>query len=39
MRRTKSRYCQKAVRKRLAVEASIAGFWERYVGLDGKVMG
>ena len=27
----------KAVRKRLAVEASIAGFWERYVGLDGKV--
>lgn len=29
----------KAVRKRLAVEASIAGFWERYVGLDGKVIG
>lgn len=27
------------VRKRLAVEASIAGFWERYVGLDGKVIG
>ncbi|MCJ8724215.1 transketolase, partial [Escherichia coli] len=27
----------KAVRKRLAVEASIAGFWERYVGLNGKV--
>lgn len=26
-------------RKRLAVEASIAGFWERYVGLDGKVIG
>lgn len=29
----------KAVRKRLAVEASIAGFCERYVGLDGKVIG
>ncbi|HGT4855065.1 TPA: transketolase [Escherichia coli] len=29
----------KAVRKRLAVEASIAGFWERYVGLNGKVIG
>ncbi|HDS6333316.1 TPA: transketolase [Escherichia coli] len=29
----------KAVRKRLAVETSIAGFWERYVGLDGKVIG
>ena len=29
----------KAVRKRLAVEDSIAGFWERYVGLDGKVIG
>lgn len=29
----------KAVRKRLAVEACIAGFWERYVGLDGKVIG
>ncbi|EFJ5530144.1 transketolase [Escherichia coli] len=29
----------KAVRKRLAVEASIAGFWEHYVGLDGKVIG
>ncbi|MCN6249031.1 transketolase [Escherichia coli] len=29
----------KAVRKRLAVEASIAGFWERYVGMDGKVIG
>ncbi|HAW7635242.1 TPA: transketolase [Escherichia coli] len=29
----------KAVRKHLAVEASIAGFWERYLGLDGKVIG
>ncbi|HFN6720342.1 TPA: transketolase [Escherichia coli] len=29
----------KAVRKRLAVEASIAGCWERYVGLNGKVIG
>ena len=29
----------KSVRNRLAVEASIEGFWERYVGLDGKVIG
>lgn len=29
----------KQVRRRLAVEASIEGFWERYVGLDGKVIG
>lgn len=29
----------KDVRKRLAVEASIAGFWQRYAGLDGKVIG
>lgn len=29
----------KNVRARLAVEASIEGFWERYVGLDGKVIG
>ncbi|MEK6489470.1 transketolase [Klebsiella grimontii] len=29
----------KDVRKRLAVEASIAGFWQRYTGLDGKVIG
>ncbi len=29
----------KHVRRRLAVEASIEGFWERYVGLDGKVIG
>ncbi|BDH46957.1 transketolase [Salmonella enterica subsp. enterica serovar Choleraesuis] len=28
-----------AVRKRLAVEASIEGFWQRYTGLDGKVIG
>ncbi|WP_372378064.1 transketolase [Vibrio natriegens] len=28
-----------SVRNRLAVEASIEGFWERYVGLDGKVIG
>ncbi|WP_313685210.1 transketolase [Pantoea sp.] len=27
------------VRKRLAVEASIEGFWQRYTGLDGKVIG
>jgi transketolase len=29
----------KNVRNRLAIEASIEGFWERYVGLDGKVIG
>ncbi|MCS2173008.1 transketolase [Scandinavium sp. TWS1a] len=29
----------KDVRKRLAVEASIAGFWQRYTGLDGNVIG
>lgn len=27
------------VRQRLAVEASIEGFWQRYTGLDGKVIG
>ncbi|WP_370677676.1 transketolase [Pleomorphomonas sp. PLEO] len=27
------------VRKRVAIEASIASFWERYVGLDGMVIG
>ncbi|WP_338563669.1 transketolase [Erwinia sp. E_sp_B04_7] len=27
------------VRTRLAVEASIEGFWQRYTGLDGKVIG
>lgn len=29
----------RSVRKRLAVEASIEGFWQRYTGLDGKVIG
>ncbi len=29
----------KNVRNRLAVEASIEGFWQRYTGLDGKVIG
>jgi len=29
----------KAVRARLAIEAGIAGFWERYTGLDGDVIG
>lgn len=29
----------KNVRKRLAVEASIEGYWQRYTGLDGKVIG
>ena len=29
----------KQVRNRLAIEASIEGFWQRYVGLDGKVIG
>lgn len=27
------------IHKRLAVEASIEGFWQRYTGLDGKVIG
>ncbi|MCU1788786.1 transketolase [Pectobacterium polaris] len=29
----------KNMRKRLAVEASIEGFWQGYTGLDGKVIG
>ncbi|KRG70060.1 transketolase [Pseudoxanthomonas dokdonensis] len=29
----------KAVRKRVAVEAAIADFWGKYVGLDGAVVG
>ncbi len=29
----------KRVRNRLAIEASIEGFWQRYTGLDGKVIG
>jgi len=29
----------KHVRCRLAIEASIEGFWQRYTGLDGKVIG
>ncbi|MFU0921874.1 transketolase [Kluyvera sichuanensis] len=29
----------KHVRNRLAIEASIEGFWQRYTGLDGKVIG
>lgn len=28
-----------AVRKRLAVEAGVTGYWRRYVGLDGAVIG
>ena len=28
-----------AVRRRVAIEASMAAFWERYVGLDGRVIG
>jgi transketolase len=28
-----------AVRKRVAVEAGITGFWRQYVGLDGAVVG
>lgn len=37
--RYKDSVLPKAVRKRLAVEASIEGFWQRYTGLDGKVIG
>ncbi|WP_322628856.1 transketolase [Halothiobacillus sp.] len=29
----------KAVRARVAVEAGVTGFWGKYVGLDGKVVG
>jgi len=29
----------KGVRARLAIEASIAGYWQRYTGLDGTVIG
>ncbi|NEL41574.1 MAG: transketolase, partial [Xanthomonas perforans] len=28
-----------AVRKRVAVEAGVTGFWRKYVGLDGDVVG
>jgi len=28
-----------AVRKRVAVEAGVTGFWRQYVGLDGAVVG
>jgi len=28
-----------AVRKRVAVEAGVTGFWRKYVGLDGAVVG
>jgi transketolase len=28
-----------SVRARLAIEAGIAGFWQRYTGLDGDVVG
>ncbi|AKC86076.1 transketolase [Pseudoxanthomonas suwonensis] len=29
----------KSVRKRVAVEAGVTGFWHKYVGLDGAVVG
>ncbi|GBE46442.1 transketolase 1 [bacterium BMS3Bbin11] len=28
-----------AVRARVAVEAGVSGFWYKYVGFDGKVVG
>ena len=28
-----------AVRKRVAIEAGVTGFWRAYVGLDGAVIG
>ncbi|KAG1272850.1 hypothetical protein G6F64_015457 [Rhizopus arrhizus] len=28
-----------AVRKRVAVEAGVTGFWRQFVGLDGAVIG
>jgi len=27
------------VRKRIAIEAGVTGFWRQYVGLDGAVIG
>lgn len=35
----KEQVLPKAVRARLAVEAGIAGYWQRYTGLDGDVIG
>jgi len=35
----KERVLPKAVRARLAIEASIADYWQRYTGLDGTVIG
>jgi transketolase len=29
----------KACRKRVAIEAGVSGFWGKYVGLDGAVIG
>ena len=35
----KEQVLPKAVRARLAIEASIADYWQRYTGLDGEVIG
>ncbi|ACQ93763.1 transketolase [Tolumonas auensis DSM 9187] len=35
----KEQVLPKAVRTRLAIEASIADYWQRYTGLDGTVIG
>ena len=35
----KEQVLPKAVRTRLAIEASIADYWQRYTGLDGEVIG
>ena len=35
----KEQVLPKAVRARLAIEASIADYWQRYTGLDGSVIG
>ena len=35
----KEQVLPKAVRARLAIEASIADYWQRYTGLDGTVIG
>ena len=35
----KEKVLPKSVRKRIAIEASSAAWWERYVGIDGKVIG
>ncbi|VDZ58144.1 Transketolase 1 [Serratia odorifera] len=39
MRRTANRCCRPAVAARVAIEAGIADYWYKYVGLNGAVVG